>query len=108
MNGDWSTLRAGVGSLEAGLLVAKRPARRGGGEIAAWRNGGWFFLLGGGEPVNAAIDEHCSERRDALGAWHVPLALHLLHHARRRIRQRQQRRKWRRMCASVAYLNIPE
>jgi hypothetical protein len=50
-NGDWSTLRAGVGSLEP----AKRPERRGGGEIAAWRDGGWFFLLGGGEPVNAAM-----------------------------------------------------
>jgi hypothetical protein len=69
-NGDWSTLRAGVGSLEP----AKRPERRGGGEIAAWRDGGWFFLLGGGEPVNAAmIDEH-SSARDALAchARHVP------------------------------------
>ena len=55
LNGDWSTLRAGVGSLEAGLLPAKRPARRGGGDIAVWRDGGWFFLLGGGEPVNAAM-----------------------------------------------------
>jgi hypothetical protein len=55
MNGDCSTLRAGVGSLEAGLLLARRPERRGGGEIAAWRDGGWFFLLGGGEPVNAAM-----------------------------------------------------
>ena len=63
MNGDWSTLRAGVGSLEAGLLPARRPERRGGGEIAAWRDGGWFFLLGGGEPVNAAIMNTVRERR---------------------------------------------
>jgi hypothetical protein len=50
-----SAPRAGVGSLEAGLLLAKRPTRRGGGSSAAWREGGLFFLLGGGEPVNAAM-----------------------------------------------------
>lgn len=44
-----------MGSLEAGLLLAKRPTRRGGGSSAAWREGGLFFLLGGGETVNAAM-----------------------------------------------------
>ncbi len=70
MNGDWSTLRAGVGSLEAGLLPAKRPERRGGGEMAAWRDGGWFFLLGGGEPVNAAMVNTVRFERRAAG--HAP------------------------------------
>lgn len=74
---DWSTLRAGVGSLDAGLLPAKRPARRGGGEIAAWRDGGWFFLLGGGEPVNAAMMNTLGETwtRSLATRWHVPLRI---------------------------------
>jgi hypothetical protein len=73
LNEDWSTLCAGVGSLEAGLLPAKRPARRGGGEIAAWRDGGWFFLLGGGEPVNAAMMNTLPRETRLLATrWHVP------------------------------------
>ena len=55
MDEDCSKPLAGVGSLDAGLLPAYRPTRRGGGSSAAWREGGLFFLLGGGEPVNAAI-----------------------------------------------------
>ena len=50
-----SALCAGVGSLEAGLLLARRALRRGGGSSAAWRDGALFFLLGGGEPANAAM-----------------------------------------------------
>ena len=50
-----SALREGVGSREAGLLLARRPLRRGGGSTAAWREVALFFLLGGGELVNAAM-----------------------------------------------------
>jgi hypothetical protein len=55
INEDCSATREGVGSLEAGLLLANRPTRLGGGETAGWRDCGRFFLLGGGEPVNAAM-----------------------------------------------------
>ena len=54
---------AGVGILEAGLLLARRALRRGGGSSAAWRDGALFFLLGGGEVANAAIINANSLRR---------------------------------------------
>ncbi len=53
MNEGCSGPSAGVGSLEAGLLLARRALRRGGG--SAWRVGALFFLLGGGELANAAM-----------------------------------------------------
>jgi hypothetical protein len=55
INEGCSALRAGVGSLEAGLLLAMRPLRRGGGSTTGWREVALFFLLGGGELVNAAM-----------------------------------------------------
>ena len=56
-----SALRAGVGSRESGLLLARRPLRRGGGSIAAWRDVALFFLLGGGELVSAAMTNATGE-----------------------------------------------
>jgi hypothetical protein len=55
LNEGCSAPCTGVGSLEEGLLLAMRALRRGGGSIAAWRDGALFFLLGGGEVANAAM-----------------------------------------------------
>ena len=97
INEGCSALRAGVGSLEAGLLLAKRPARRGGGSSTAWREVALFFLLGGGELAIAAM-------MNATGEWNAlsantgsrpPGRVLLNSHAGRRVRERQQRQQQR-------------
>jgi hypothetical protein len=104
---------AGVGSLEGGLLLARRALRRGGGSRAAWRDGALFFLLGGGEVANAAMMNATSLRRVSLEVSAARLfhsypsqsgraRVTLNSHARRRVRERQQRQqqRWR------AYLSL--
>jgi hypothetical protein len=103
LNDGCSVPCAGVGSLEAGLLLAMRALRRGGGSSAAWRDGALFFLLGGGEVVtNAAMMNATSLRRVSVpvsgsvvsGARFFlagPGRVTLNSHARRRVRERQRR-----------------